>query len=157
MFGGVAPRDRQAPVIVPRKPRRSTAQTRAIETVALRAGVGVLALIGVIAVIRFVAGRVGGTGATSVGLPACNVARIRANLTAAAAIESESGGALPARVAATNALLLGPGDGCSQQLYLLYTAYIDDAALCLSPGSPASCQARDAVHAQLNQALASEP
>jgi hypothetical protein len=155
-FGGAAGGERTAPVIVPRKPRRSTGQTGAIERLAPRIGVGVLALIGAVAVVRFVAGRVsGGSGATSAGLPACSVARIRANLTAAATIESESGAALPARVAATNALLLGPSDGCSQQLYLLYTAYIDDASLCLSLSAPASCQARDAVHAQLNQALES--
>ncbi len=156
VYGGVGAGERPAPVIVPRKPRRTAGQTRTIETLALRIGVALLALIGVIAVVRFAAGRLNsGSGASSVALPACSVARIRANLTAAATIESESDAALPGRVAATNALLLAPSDGCSQQLYLLYTAYIDDAALCLGLNAQASCQARDAAHGQLNQALAS--
>ncbi len=155
VYGGVGAGERPSPVIVPRKPRRTAGQTRTIETLALRTGVGLLALIGLIAAVRFVAGRLSsGSSATSAALPACSVARIRANLTAAATIESESGAALPGRVAATNALLLAPSDGCSQQLFLLYTAYIDDAALCLGLNAQASCQARDAVHGQLNQTLA---
>lgn len=156
VFGGVTAGERPSPLVLPRSPRRTTRQSRAVETVALRIAVGVLALIGVVAVVRVAVGRLaGGAGGTSAALPACSVSRIRTNLTTAATIESEAGAAVPARVAATNALLLGPSDGCSQQLYLLYTAYIDDAALCLSLGSPPSCQARDSVHAQLNQALES--
>lgn len=154
VFAVAAAGERAPAVIVPRKPRRAAGQSRAVQTWAVRLGVGVLALIGAVAAVRFVAGRAGtGAGATSVALPACSVGRVRANLTAAAAIESEAGAAVPSRVAATNALLLGPGDGCGQQLYLLYSAYIDDAAVCLSLSSPQSCQARDSVHAQLNQAL----
>lgn len=156
VFGAAAAADRPPVAIAPRRPRRTAGQSPAIAPLALRCGIGLLALIGAVSAVRFVAGRVGGAaGGTSVALPACNTSRIRANLNTAAAIESEIGAAVPARVAAVNALLLGSGDGCGQRIYLLYTAYIDDAALCLGLSSPSACQARDSAHAQLNQALES--
>jgi hypothetical protein len=157
LFDPAAYATRPAPVILPRKPRRSRTPGKLSEALVLRTVVAVLALIGVVALARVIAGHfIGGANGTSAALPACSVDRIRANLTTAATIESEAGAALTARVAATNGLLLGPSADCSQQLYLLYTAYIDNAALCLSLASPQSCQARDSAHAQLNQALESE-
>ncbi len=153
-FGSAEYAARPTPIVVPRRPRRTPAQTRAYEALALRIAVCALALIGVFTLVKSIGGHLNsGSSGTSAALPACNVGRIRANLTTAATIESEAASALTARVAAMNGLLLGTSADCSQQVFLLYTAYIDDAALCLSLASAQSCQARDSAHTQLNQAL----